>query len=137
MTSYAGARALLDRAGVLPGMVTLQNGPSIDGSALRQALREASAATGTATSVASSASSVNIINANPNRIQASIFNESTQILYLLLSGGVTNFSQASTTNYSVQIPSNTRYEIPYNYQGQVVGIWAAANGFARITEITT
>lgn len=87
--------------------------------------------TGTTTSVASSASSVTILAANAARLGATVYNDSTQILYLLLGSGT-----ASATNYTIQIAANGYYEAPFRFSGQLTGIWAAANGFARVTEVT-
>lgn len=88
--------------------------------------------TGVQTSVASSASSVTILAANSNRFGASLYNDSTQILYLLYSNGT-----ASNTNYSLQIPAGAYWELPFSYTGAITGIWASANGNARVTELTT
>ncbi|MHB8603891.1 MAG: hypothetical protein ACYDCK_01445 [Thermoplasmatota archaeon] len=88
-------------------------------------------ATPAQSSVASSAASVQLLAANSNRNGATIFNDSSQILYLKL--GVT----ASTTSYTLQVPPNGYYEVPFGYSGEIDGIWAAANGNARITELTT
>lgn len=89
------------------------------------------ASTATLSNVASSASSVSLLASNASRKQATFFNDSTQILYLKF--GTT----ASATSYTVQIPSNGYYEIPVAiYTGAIDGIWAAANGNARITEMT-
>jgi hypothetical protein len=93
--------------------------------------KETRSATGTASTVASSATSVTILAANANRLGASVFNDSTQVLYLLL-GSAT----ASATVYSVQLLPGAYYEVPANYTGQLTGIWAAANGNARVTELT-
>jgi hypothetical protein len=91
--------------------------------------------TGTATSVASSAADVLALAANPNRDGAVFFNESTAVCYLLLSG---TSGAASLTNYSVQIPAGGYFELPPTavYSGQIRAIWAAANGFLRVTELT-
>jgi hypothetical protein len=93
----------------------------------------ATAATATNTNVASSATSVTILASNASRRGASVFNDSTQILYLDLAGDV-----ASTTNYTVQLATNAFYELPPPaiYTGKITGIWAAANGNARVTELT-
>lgn len=92
-------------------------------------------ATGTQTSVASSASDGTILAANGNRKGMTLFNDSTQTLYLLLASGT-----SSNSNYSVQILTNTYYELPQMqggpYVGVIKGIWASANGNARITEFT-
>jgi hypothetical protein len=85
----------------------------------------------TQTSVASSASSVTILAANLNRQGAMVYNDSTAILYLLLGVGT-----ASTTNYSVQLASQGFFETPFSFNGQLTGIWASANGSARVTETT-
>lgn len=58
-----------------------------------------------------------------------LFNDSTAVLYLKF--GAT----ASTTSYTVQVAAGGYYEFPQPlYAGQVDGIWAAANGFARTTQ---
>jgi len=89
-----------------------------------------SATTGTQTSVASSASDTTILAANTLRKSAFIYNDSTSILYLLVAAGT-----SSTTNYTVQIVSGGSLSIRTGeYTGIVKGIWASANGFARVTE---
>lgn len=84
------------------------------------------------TSVASSASSVTLLAANTARKGASIQNTSTAILYVLLSSG----TATATTSHSVQMASNTYYEVPFGYTGAITGIWASANGSANMTEFT-
>lgn len=88
--------------------------------------------TGTQSSVASSASSVTVLAANTSRLGASVYNDSTQILYLLLATS----GSASTTNYTLQMAPSTFYEVPFDYQGIIKGIWASANGNARVMEYT-
>ena len=92
-----------------------------------------SASTSTLTNVASSASSVSILASNTSAKGRFIFNDSTAILYLKF--GTT----ASTTSYTVQIAPNGYYEFPANpslYNGACDGIWSAANGSARVTELS-
>ena len=86
------------------------------------------------TSVASSATSVTILAANPARRGASIANTSTAILYLRFNsaGG----AATATTAHTVQMASNTYYEVPFGYTGIITGIWASANGQANVTEFT-
>jgi hypothetical protein len=36
----------------------------------------------------------------------------------------------------VQIAASGYYEVPFGYPGAIDGIWASANGNARITELT-
>jgi hypothetical protein len=68
---------------------------------------------------------------------ASIFNDSTATLYVLLSDAT-----VSSTNYTVALGQNVLYELPLHqnntvYAGRIVGIWTAAgSGAARITEET-
>lgn len=89
--------------------------------------------TATRTQVADSATAVEIIAANGNRLGACVYNDSGAILYLGL-GTV----DPTTTNYTVQIPSGGYYEIPFGYTGQVKGIWASdpGDGGARVTQLT-
>lgn len=92
------------------------------------------ASTGAKTSVASNASSsVTILAANTNRKGALIYNDSTAILYLDLSGDT-----ASSISYSVQIGAQGYFELPPQpvYTGAITGIWASANGNARVTEFS-
>ena len=86
----------------------------------------------TLANVASSASSVTLFAAATGRVNMRlIYNDSTQVLYVALDGSV-----ASTSNYSVQIASQGYYEFVgpgYVLGGKITGIWASANGFARLT----
>jgi hypothetical protein len=57
-----------------------------------------------------------------------VYNDSSAILYLKF--GAT----ASTTSYTVQIAAGGYFEFPQPaYGGLVDGIWASANGAARVT----
>lgn len=86
--------------------------------------------TAATSSVASSASSVTLLALNTSRLGATIWNDSTKVLYIKL--GTT----ASSTDYTAQLDRDGYYEIPFGYTGRIDGIWASANGNARITEIT-
>lgn len=93
----------------------------------------AATATATLSNVASSASSVTILASNASRKGAMVYNDSTQVLYLKM--GAT----ASSSSYTVLIPAAGYYELPaaqYLYTGILDGIWASANGNARVTELT-
>lgn len=82
----------------------------------------------TLANVTSSASSVTLFAASGTVKARTIFNDSTAVLYVKF--GAT----ASTTSYTVQLASNAYYEFPQPvYGGLVDGIWAAANGAARVT----
>lgn len=87
--------------------------------------------TGTPTSVPSSAGDGVILAANANRKGACIYNDSTQVLYLLLANAV-----SSAAVYTNQIAPGGYYEVPFGYTGVLKGIWGAANGNARVTEFT-
>jgi hypothetical protein len=87
---------------------------------------------GTLTNVAGSASSVTLLSANANRKQAIFFNDSSANLYL----GFTA-STVSVTSFSVKIAPGAFFETPWPvYTGQVNGIWDAAAGTVRVTELT-
>lgn len=90
-------------------------------------------ATATVSSVPGSATSGTLLAANASRKTAMLYNDSTAILYLLFGAGT-----ASASNYTVQVPSGGYYELPssINFTGILVGIWAAANGAVKVTELT-
>ena len=94
------------------------------------------ALTSTLTNVASSATSVTILAANANRKTVIIANDSTAILYLKF-----NASAASTSSYTIalvplssSIPATVTLK-GEDYSGEIRGIWAFANGNARVTEV--
>src|SRR5271165_774281 len=92
----------------------------------------ATSSTSTITSVGGATSSTSLLASNTSRKGAYFFNDSTAILYLAFA------SSASTTAYTVQIASNGFYEMPNPtvYTGSIFGIWSAANGNVRITELS-
>lgn len=87
--------------------------------------------TGVNTNVAASAADILILAANANRRGATVYNDSTATLSLLLGATV-----ASTTNFTTQILGGGYYEVPFGYTGQIRGLWATATGSARMTELT-
>lgn len=90
----------------------------------------------TVTSVDDTASSTQLIAANPDRTGLLIANASSAILYVLLGEGT-----ASTTNYSWSLAANGGQMDLGNYSGRafkgaVQGIWASnSTGAAKITEL--
>jgi hypothetical protein len=82
------------------------------------------------TSVAGSATNVTVLVANTARRGATVYNDSSALLYLKL--GAT----ASVTSFTVKMVAEAYYEVPFGYTGIIDGIWASATGSARITEIT-
>lgn len=89
------------------------------------------ASTATLANVASSATSVQLFAANPAARGRQVKNDSTAVLYLKYGTG------ASTTSYTVDIAAGGYLEFPAPcYSGVVHGIWASANGAARVTEVS-
>lgn len=84
----------------------------------------------TLTNVTSAASNTSLLSSNAAARARMCFNDSTATLYLKF--GTT----ASTTSFTVAIPPGGYYEFPQPlYKGAVDGIWSAANGAARMTEM--
>jgi hypothetical protein len=83
----------------------------------------------TTSTVAGSASSVQLLNNNGGRKGATIYNDSTALLYVKL--GTT----ASTSDFTVKMQADQYYEVPFGYTGKIDGIWASATGNARLTEL--
>lgn len=80
-------------------------------------------------SVAASVTVVTLLDRVGTRQGATIHNDGTAILYINLG------FNASTTNFTARLTSQGYYEVPFGYQGPITGIWDAANGSARITDI--
>jgi len=96
-------------------------------------LASPTSATGTLTSVAASiSSSTQLLAANTGRKGMYVFNDSSAVLYLGFSATVT------TSSYTVQVPANSFFEMPVSpvYTGVIAGVWSAAVGNARITEMS-
>lgn len=92
---------------------------------------EVKPATAVLATVASSASTVVLKASNTARLGLSVFNDSTAILYLAFA------ATASTSAFTVKVGAGGYYELPGPvYTGAVSGIWASANGNARVTEVT-
>lgn len=92
-------------------------------------VRDRPALTPAVTRVTSVATSTTLLAANAARRLATIFNESTSVLYIKF--GAT----ASATSYTVQVPAGGYYEVPGFYSGIIDGVWSTANGAAQITEV--
>lgn len=92
-----------------------------------------SATTATVTSVAASVSAVTLLaSAAGSAAARTIVNDSSAPLYVKFGSG------ASTTSYTVQVPAGGYFEFPDHplYAGQVTGVWSAAVGAARCTEVS-
>lgn len=83
------------------------------------------------TNIASSITNVTLSSATLGRKKWICYNDSTANLYLKFS------ATASTTSFTIKLVPNAYYEMPEPiYRGIIDGIWDAANGFARITELS-
>jgi hypothetical protein len=69
---------------------------------------------------------------NPRRASLTIANDSTAVLFVKYGPG----AAAIAGGYSVKLGAGATWmiESPGAYQGEVSGVWAAANGSASITE---
>ena len=78
-----------------------------------------------------SATSVNILAANANRVSLILYSESAAIVYIKC-GAV-----ATTSDYSLQLTNNTYVQID-QYTGQIDAIWnSAGTGSIKVTEFTS
>ena len=91
-----------------------------------------SAATGAVvTSIASTIGTVVLAAAQSRRVSLSIYNNSTNPLFMKMGSG------AKTTDFTLMMVGSGYYEIPQPiYNGQLTGVWATANGTVLITETT-
>jgi hypothetical protein len=90
--------------------------------------------TGSCTNVASAVADTSLLATNKLRLGASVYNDSTGILYLKLGTG------ASATSFTVKMVAGGFYELPSRkdglpYNGPINGYWSVANGYARVTEV--
>ena len=89
-------------------------------------------ANATLSTVGASITPVTLLVANAARRRFTIVNEGVKTLFVAFA------ATASATAYTAAIAGGGVYEGVLNdYTGIVTGVWSAANGNARITEITT
>ena len=81
-------------------------------------------------SIAAATESVLLAPWNPVRRRLTIVNDSTADLY------VAKGSVATTVTYAAKVSAGGLYVMDEPYQGDVAGVWSAANGAARVTEET-
>jgi len=128
----ASGRPIISGAGVAGtpagGVLSVQG--VVGGTAV--AVTSGTSATATVTSVSVTTSSVTLQAANAARLGLAIFNGSTnRTLYAKLGSG------ASLTDYTVQIPKLSYYEVPFGYTGIVTGRWNnSGSDAALMTEFT-
>ena len=87
-------------------------------------------ATATRSNVAGSTSTVTVLAANASRLGATVYNDSSAVMFLALG------SLASTTSYTTKLSREAYYEVPFGYTGIITAVWQAATGNARVTELT-
>ncbi len=91
----------------------------------------ATSATATLTNVASSITSVTLLASNAGRKGMMFYNDSTSVAFV-------NFgATASATAFTLKFQPNSFYENSSPvYTGALNIIWASANGFGRVTELS-
>jgi hypothetical protein len=94
--------------------------------------RPVRSATATVSSVTAAATSTQLLAANTTRVGVQVFNDSTADMNLKYG------TAASSTSFTVKLPPAGYWEMPPGvvYTGIIHGIWVAANGAGRITELT-
>lgn len=81
------------------------------------------------TSVDSTTTSTRLLESG-SRKGASVRNTDANALYLLLDSGT-----ASATNHTVALATGDYYETPFDYEGEINGVWAVDGaGVALVTE---
>jgi hypothetical protein len=91
------------------------------------------------TNITSATSNTKLLDIDNTRVYASIFNDSTAIMTLLLSGvdkdGNSEGSAKLTAGRkTVLVAAGGYFETPVDFCGEVWAKWASANGNAEITE---
>lgn len=86
--------------------------------------------TGTNSSVSASVTAVTLLASNGTRRGATVYNDSTSPLKLSLGSVVT------ASSFTLIVAGGGYYEVPFGYRGAITGLWAAAIGAARVTELT-
>jgi hypothetical protein len=99
------------------------------------ATKETRSATNTTATVAGSATVVTLIASNANRLGATIYNDSSAILYMKL-GATASISDFTAVLAPLTSSVGGYYEVPFGYTGIITGIWASATGNARVGELT-
>ena len=75
-----------------------------------------------------------LLDEDPQRLGMTVFNNTVDVLYLLL--GDNAGGGASSSTYTLAMAAQSYYEVPFGYLGIVTGIWSAAGvGNAQVTFI--
>jgi hypothetical protein len=103
---------------------------SVSGSSV--VVKQISSLTAVVTSIPASVTSVIIVSASMNRNEVMIYNNSNKNLYVRF-----GLTAATSTNFTAKLTSNSYYEVPGWYNGQITGIWDAnATGAAQVTDLS-
>lgn len=82
------------------------------------------------TTIESTTESVTLLESNFSRKGATLYNSSNATLFI-------DFDNVATiTSCAVAIPPMGYYEIPFNIQTKITGIWSAVSGSALVRELT-
>lgn len=130
LPAYKGDEMTANQAQIPSGSPVAEPMYLVDENGLPMANTSGSSTSSVITSVNGSASSVLLLAANANRKNFSVYNDSSVNLYLACA------ASASTTAYTVKIPSQNLYESQLDYTGTVSGVWDSAVGAARVTEFS-
>jgi hypothetical protein len=89
----------------------------------------------TAPAVPESAGTHVVLAANPKRVGAIVYNDSTQALFLRFHAG----AATAAADHNVKLAAGERYTVPFGYAGAITGLRAAADGAAvcRVSEFTS
>ena len=97
-------------------------------------IKEADVNSSSISTVGYSATSTTIISTNVNRQSLFLYNYSNKTLFLSFGNNT-----ATTTLFTTKMTSNTFWEVPKNYTGQINGIWdsngSPGTGGVNITEL--
>ncbi len=111
-------------------LIAYSNGTSMPLYHAPQLPQSTKAISASITEVASSITAVEILAVNSARLGFGVFNLSTSALYLALG------EEATSANFTAKLEAGDYYEPPVNFTGLISGIWASANGSAKVTEFT-
>jgi hypothetical protein len=91
---------------------------------------EARPSTNTTHSIPASVTSVTLLLSNSARLGATIYNDSSSVIYIKLG------TVASLTDFTIRLFPYCYYEIPFLYTGEIDGFWVTATGNARVGELS-
>jgi hypothetical protein len=105
---------------------------SVDASGTVVTVIDKRAATSTVTAIPAAVSNTQIVAASASRLGVMIYNDSTAAMYLRYGSGT-----PSASDYSTQLQPGALLIVPdRSSRLEMRAIWAAANGNARVTEVS-